>query len=67
MQGLFTRALIAGIVAVIFGVLATFLVDMVAPTANLMWAMTAVGFASFFGGFAGYYFGFREDREQLLT
>ncbi len=67
MQTLFTRSVIAGIVAIVFGVVATFLVDIVVPTTNLTWAMIAVGFASFFGGFAGYYFGFREDEEQLTS
>ncbi len=67
MQTLFTRSLIAGIVALLFGLIATLLVDVVIPTTNLQWALIAVGFASFFGGFAGYYFGFREDRESLTA
>lgn len=61
-----TRALIAGIVALIVGILVTFIVSFAFPTTNLAWSMIAVGFASFFGGFAGYYFGMNADNGETV-
>lgn len=54
MESIFARAVISGLVAVVVGVIATFIVEIFIPTANLDWALIAVGFASFFSGLAGY-------------
>lgn len=48
------RSLIAGLIALAFGLLVTFAVAIMIPTGNLRWSLIAVGWASFFGGAAGY-------------
>jgi hypothetical protein len=49
------RSIIGGIIALIIGLAATYFVDMVLVTSDdLQWALIAVGFASFFAGFAGF-------------
>jgi ABC-type antimicrobial peptide transport system permease subunit len=47
---------ISGFVGSIIGVAATYGVSLAIPTTNLTWALTAVGFASFFSGFFGSYY-----------
>ena len=47
---------ISGFVGSIIGFVATYGVSLAIPTNNLTWALTAVGFASFFSGFFGSYY-----------
>jgi ABC-type antimicrobial peptide transport system permease subunit len=61
-----TRSLIAGVVTLVVGIVVTFMVNVAFPTTNLVWSMIAVGFASFFSGFAGYYFGMNADNGETV-
>jgi hypothetical protein len=54
MERFIVGAIIAGIIAILFGVGATFIVDQITASDDLSWALIAVGFASFFAGAAGY-------------
>ena len=54
MQRLIIGAFIAGIIAILFGVGATFIINQITASSDLNWALIAVGFASFFAGAAGY-------------
>ena len=54
MERLIMGAIIAGIIAILFGVGATFIIDLITASGDLNWALIAVGFASFFAGAAGY-------------
>lgn len=48
--------LFSGLVSLGVALTATYAASFVVPTGDLEWAMTAVGFASFFSGlFSGYY------------
>lgn len=49
-------AFISGATSLITALAATYAVSLAVPTQELQWAMTAVGFASFFSGFFGAYF-----------
>jgi hypothetical protein len=53
------RAAVSGAIGVIFGLVITCVVNLINPTANLQWSLTAVGFASFFAACAGYIAGAR--------
>lgn len=43
--------LISGSISAVIGLTITFGVNLVYPTNDITWALTAVGFASFFSGF----------------
>lgn len=58
------RAVIAGLVAVVFGLIATLIVDLFVPTTNLEWSLIAVGFASFVAGLAGYLSRYSHEQER---
>lgn len=47
-------ALLSGIIAVVIALIITYLVSLVIPTADLNWALIAVGIASFCSGLAGH-------------
>lgn len=53
----YQEELTSGIVSTAIGLTATYAVSFAIPTSNLQWALTAVGFASFFSGFFGRYYG----------
>ena len=46
----------SGATSLIIGLAVTYAVSLVYPTQDLQWALTAVGFASFFSGFFGRYY-----------
>lgn len=56
----YQEELISGITSTVIGVVAAYGVSLVIPTTDLTWALTAVGFASFFSGFLGCYYGKKE-------
>ena len=56
-------ATVAGIISLSIGVLATYLISIMIPTTELTWSITAVGFASFFGGFSSHISGQYHQRE----
>ena len=45
------------------GLVITSLVDLISPTTNLQWSLTAVGFSSFFAASAGYAAGARRKSQ----
>ena len=47
----------SGTISTIIGLTATYTVSLAIPTNDLIWALTAVAFASFFSGFFGMYYG----------
>lgn len=63
MNTLRSRAIVSGILAVVIGLIATVIADLFFPTTNLLWALIAVGFASFFAGSMGYYSGYKREVE----
>lgn len=63
-ERLLTGAIISGAYAVGFGLVATVLVSLIFSTTNLTWALIAVGFATFFAGFAGYIVGQRHEQHE---
>jgi hypothetical protein len=46
---------VSGVISVVIALVVTFGVAQVIPTQELEWALTAVGFASFFSGFFSAY------------
>ncbi|MFB6158961.1 MAG: hypothetical protein ABEJ95_04885 [Candidatus Nanohalobium sp.] len=48
--------LTSGAVSTVIALAATYAVSLAVPTQDLQWALTAVGFASFFSGFFGAHF-----------
>ncbi|MBC5793561.1 MAG: hypothetical protein H8Z69_06050 [Nanohaloarchaea archaeon] len=56
----YQEELISGVVSTVIGVAATYGVSLAIPTNDLTWALTAVGFASFFSGFFGSYYSNKE-------
>jgi hypothetical protein len=57
------RAAVSGAIGVIIGLVITCVVNLINPTANLQWSLTAVGFASFFAVCAGYIAGARRKSQ----
>ncbi len=57
----YQEELISGVVSTLIGVAVTYGISMAIPTNELAWALTAVGFASFFSGFFGSYY---SDKKQ---
>jgi hypothetical protein len=57
------RAAVSGAIGVIIGLVITCVVNLINPTANLQWSLTAVGFSSFFASFAGYIAGARRKSQ----
>ncbi|MFQ3275242.1 MAG: ABC-type antimicrobial peptide transport system permease subunit [Candidatus Nanohaloarchaea archaeon] len=56
----YQEELTSGVVSAVIGVVATYGVSLAMPTSDLTWALTAVGFASFFSGFFGSYYSSKE-------
>jgi hypothetical protein len=56
----YQEELISGFVSTVIGVAATYGVSLAISTSDLTWALTAVGFASFFSGFFGSYYSSKE-------
>jgi hypothetical protein len=52
----FKGELISGTVSLTIALVVTYGVSLVYPTEDLRWALTAVGFASFFAGFFSHYY-----------
>jgi len=52
---------ISGVISTVVGLVATYGVSLAVPTQDLQWALTAVGFASFFSGFFGRYYAREEN------
>lgn len=48
--------LISGVISLVIGLAATYAVSIAIPTPDLKWALTAVGFATFFSGFFSAYY-----------
>jgi uncharacterized membrane protein len=63
MQRKIIGTIIAGIISIVIGVTTTYIVGQFIPTADLMWALIAVTFASFFSGIGGYASGFNHTQE----
>mgnify|MGYP000962192148 CR=1 FL=1 len=59
-----SKAILSGTIAVPCGLGFTLLISLIIPTTNLLWALIAVGFASFFAAFGGYLGAKAEDREK---
>jgi len=57
------RAAVSGVIGVIFGLVITYIVNLINPTTNLRWSLIAVGFASFFAAFRGYIVGARQKSQ----
>jgi len=57
------RAAVSGAIGVIMGLAITWVVNLINPTTNLQWSLTAVGFASFFAACAGYIAGARRKSQ----
>jgi len=57
------RAAVSGAIGVISGLVITCVVNLINPTSNLQWSLTAVGFASFFAACAGYIAGARRKSQ----
>ena len=53
------RAVVSGVIGVIFGLVITYVVSLINHTTNLQWSLIAVGFASFFAASGGYLAGAR--------
>ncbi|MDY6761783.1 MAG: hypothetical protein SVY41_01930 [Candidatus Nanohaloarchaea archaeon] len=49
----------SGLISILVAIAVTYAASIVFPTSNLGWALIAVGFASFFSGFFGRYYGER--------
>lgn len=47
---------ISGVTSLIISLVVTYGVSLAYPTGDLQWALTAVGFASFFSGFFGHHY-----------
>lgn len=47
---------ISGVTSLVIALITTYSVSYAVPTQDLQWALTAVGFASFFSGFFGRYY-----------
>ncbi|PSH01183.1 MAG: hypothetical protein BRC27_02855 [Nanohaloarchaea archaeon SW_10_44_10] len=47
---------ISGVISLVISLVVTYGVSWVYPTFELDWALTAVGFASFFSGFFSHYY-----------
>jgi hypothetical protein len=59
--GDFKEEAVSGVISLAIGVSATYAVSYLLPTQNLQWALTAVGFASFFSGFFSSYYVKNQD------
>jgi hypothetical protein len=57
------RAALSGAIGIIIGLVITYVVNLINPTANLQWSLTAVSFESFFASFAGYLAGARRKSQ----
>ena len=53
-------AVLSGVIGVVIGLVATYVMSLIRPTTNLQWSLIAVGIASFCSAFAGYIRGVRE-------
>jgi len=58
------RAILSAIFGLVIGVIFTALVNLLKPSTDLVWAMIAVCFASFFSALAGYIVGARQKPKQ---
>ena len=54
------RAILSAIIGLVIGVIFTALVNLLKPSTDLLWALIAVCFASFFSALAGYIVGSRQ-------
>lgn len=52
----FKGELVSGFVSLVIALVVTLGVSLVYPTDDLQWALTAVGFASFFAGFFSHHY-----------
>lgn len=52
--------LVSGFTSLSIALAVTYSVSMAYPTTDIQWALTAVGFASFFSGFFSHYYAVRE-------
>lgn len=52
----FKDEVISGVTSLVIALITTYSVSYAVPTQDLQWALTAVGFASFFSGFFGRYY-----------
>jgi len=65
MDNLYTRSVIAGLISIVVGIAVAALVAQIIATADLEWALIAVGFASFFSGLGSYIAGQQQERELV--
>ncbi len=56
-----SRAIVSGIIGLLVGLAATYIINLIIPTTNLGWRLIAVGFATFFSGVFGYLGGAKQQ------
>jgi uncharacterized protein YacL len=56
------RAILAGVIGLVIGVIFTAVVNLIVPTTNLAWTLFPICLAAILSGFAGYLVGARQKK-----